>query len=177
MTDPGASIHEDLERSRARFHALLESLSAEEWDAPSRNPAWTNGQVIYHILFAFMLVPSLFWMIKFWSRLPWGASRAFAAVLDFSTPLFNWVNALGPRGQARVLGRKRAEPIFERVHRSTLRKVDSLHGSEWQRGMHYPTRWDPSFGDFMTFEDLLRYPSKHMERHLRQLSAGSAEDE
>ncbi len=81
------------------------------------------------------------------------------------------MNALGPRGQARLLGR-RASAVFDRAYRSILGKVDSLHGSRWQRGMYYPQRWDPSFGEFMTFEDLLGYPSRHMRRHLSQLSAG-----
>ena len=125
------------------------------------------------MLFAFMLVPALFWMIKFWSRLPPRWSLAFARLLDFTTPVFNRVNALGPRGQARVFGRKRAAAILERVFRSILRKVDSLREDEWSRGMHYPRRWDPLFGDYMTFEDLFRYPSAHYARHLRHLSGST----
>ena len=163
----------ELEFAHCRFHALLDSLSEAEWAAPSRNPAWTNGQLVYHILFAFILVPSLFWMIKFWSRLPTRYSRGFAQVLNFTTPVFNRINALGPRGQAFVFGRKRAGAIFDRIHRSILKKVDSLHGGHWSDGMHYPRRWDPTFGDFMTFEDLFKYPPAHFEHHLGQLSAGS----
>lgn len=162
-----------LELAHCQFHALLDSLSEAEWAAPSRNPAWTNGQLVYHILLAFMLVPSLFWMIKFWSRLPASYSRGFAQVLNFTTPLFNRINALGPRGQAFVFGRKRAGSIFDRIHRSILKKVDSLHGGQWAAGMHYPRRWDATFGDFMTFEDLFKYPPAHFEHHVSQLSAGS----
>jgi hypothetical protein len=85
-------------------------------------PRLANGQLVYHILFAFILVPSLFWMIKFWSRLPARYSRGFARVLNFTTPVFNRINALGPRGQAFVFGRKRAGAIFDRIHRSILKK-------------------------------------------------------
>jgi hypothetical protein len=126
------------------------------------------------MLFAFMLIPSLFWLIRLFSRLPRVVSRAFARALDFSTPLFNWVNALGPRGQARVFGRARAGAIYDRVHRSILRKVESLPDDEWGRGMHYPVRWDPAFGEFMTYDSLFRYPTQHFRRHLAQLSAGEA---
>lgn len=172
--DPvGQRVRADLVQASRDFHVLLDSLGEDDWDKPSRNPAWTNGQVVYHMLFAFMLVPSLFWMIRFWSRLPHGYSRCFARLLDFSTPLFNRVNALGPRGQARVFGRRRAAGIFDRVMRSILRKVASLSGDRWSAGMHYPRRWDPRFGDFMTFEDLLLYPAAHFRGHLRHLSAGS----
>jgi len=173
----GASINhqidEDLERAACEFHALLDSLPPGDWDKPSVNAAWTNGQLVYHMLFGFVLVPSLFWMIKFWSRLPAGYSRRFAQLLDFATPMFNRVNALGPRGQERVFGRERAGRIFDRVIASIRHKAATLPPERWGDGMHYPRRWDPTFGDFMTFEDLLRYPSLHFRNHLRHLSAGS----
>jgi hypothetical protein len=95
-------------------------------------------------------------------------------VLDFSTPLFNRVNALGPRGQAVVFGRRRAGSIYDRVHRSILHKVDSIKDDDWGRGMNYPVRWDPDFGEFMTFERLFHYPTQHLQRHLTQLSRGTA---
>src|SRR5262245_50972311 len=57
----GKRIRDELEETRRQFHALLGSLSDAEWDAPSRNSAWTNGQLVFHMLFAFMLIPSLFW--------------------------------------------------------------------------------------------------------------------
>ena len=82
-------IRDELEETRSQFHTLLDSLSPAEWDAPSHNPAWTNGQLVFHMLFAFMLIPSLFWLVRFSSRLPDRYSRAFARVLDFSTPIFN----------------------------------------------------------------------------------------
>ena len=172
-SEVGKRIRDELEETRRQFHTLLGSLSAADWDAPSRNPAWTNGQLVFHMLFAFMLIPSLFWLVRFWSRLPDRYSRAFARVLDFSTPFFNWVNALGPRGQAVVFGQRRAGSIYDRLHRSILRKVDSMKDDDWGRGMNYPRRWDPDFGEFMTFERLFRYPTLHFRRHLAQLSRGT----
>lgn len=172
-SEVGERIHRELEANRAEFHSLLDSLTQEGWDAPSCNLAWTNGQLVYHMVFAFALIPALFWMIRFWSRLPDRCSRRFAAVLDFSTPVFNWFNAVGPKGQAALFGRGRVGAIYDRVHRSILRQIDSLGDDDWARGMHYPRRWAPTFGDFMTFEDLFRYPTQHFEHHLRHLSAGS----
>ncbi|MEP6850493.1 MAG: DinB family protein [Acidobacteriota bacterium] len=173
QSGPQGPVRAELEIASCRFHALLDSLSPTDWDAPSLNPAWTNGQLVYHMLFAFMLVPSLFWMIKFWSRLPSGYSRRFAQFLNFTTPVFNRVNALGPRGQAFVFGRNRAGAIYDRIQRSILEKVNSLGDDQWTAGMHYPRRWDPTFGDFMTFEALFKYPPAHFEHHLSHLSAGN----
>src|SRR5262250_856432 len=53
-SEVGQRIRNELEETRRRFHALLGSLSAADWDAPSHNPAWTNGQLVFHMLFAFM---------------------------------------------------------------------------------------------------------------------------
>ena len=39
-------------------------------------------------------------------------------------------------------------------------------------GMHYPTRWDPFFKDFMTLADLYHYPTQHFDFHQRQLTLG-----
>lgn len=170
---PQERVRAELALAHARFHKLLDSLSEVDWEARSLNPAWTNGQLVYHILFAFMLLPSLFWMIKFWSKLPRSYSLRFAQVLDLTTPLFNRINALGPRGQASVFGRKRAGAIFDYIYRSILKKVDSLRDDQWAAGMHYPRRWDPTFADFMTLEALFKYPPAHLEHHSSQLSAGS----
>jgi len=63
-SEVGKGIRDELEETRRQFHALLASLSAADWDAPSRNPAWTNGQLVFHMLFAFVLIPSLFWLIR-----------------------------------------------------------------------------------------------------------------
>jgi hypothetical protein len=37
--------------------------------------------------------------------------------------------------------------------------------------MHFPTRWDPYFRDFMTLADVYHYPTEHFDHHDRQLSA------
>ena len=36
--------------------------------------------------------------------------------------------------------------------------------------MHYPTRWDPYFTDYMTLADIYQYPTRHCAHHRRQLT-------
>ncbi|MGB9223141.1 hypothetical protein [Mycobacterium sp.] len=36
--------------------------------------------------------------------------------------------------------------------------------------MHFPSRWDPFFNDYMTLEDVYRYPGQHFDFHQRQLT-------
>src|SRR5678815_2337008 len=63
MPSPDSEIRErlrlELEQARAVFQDLVAAFSQQGWDAPSQNPNWTNGQLLFHIAFAFMLVPPL----------------------------------------------------------------------------------------------------------------------
>lgn len=149
--------------------AVLESLSAEDWQRPSANRAWTNGQLLFHILLGFALILPLWRIMQFFGRLPPSWSKMFAEVLSLSTPIFNWVNALGPRVGARLFRPDALPRKFDRVHSNILQRLASLNEDELRRGMHVPTRWDPTFTPFMTIEDLPRWARLHSRHHQGQL--------
>ncbi|HEY0671002.1 MAG TPA: hypothetical protein VGD27_01985 [Longimicrobiales bacterium] len=56
-----------------------------------------------------------------------------------------------------------------RIHERVLQLAVSLSEADWERGMHYPTRWDPRFADFMRFEDVLRWSVAHLRHYKTQL--------
>ncbi|HEX9681403.1 MAG TPA: DinB family protein, partial [Anaerolineales bacterium] len=66
VPSPAGEIESELASARASFHALLDSLSDEGWARRSRNPGWTNGEIVFHIAFAFMLLRSLVPMVRIW---------------------------------------------------------------------------------------------------------------
>jgi len=164
------AIYEELESTRARFHALLDSLSAEDLQKQSLNPGWTNGEILAHMTFGFMIINILLPMARLWGRLPKSSSKWFAWLLNALTGPFNWFNALGAQGQGKVFTYQRLGKIYDRAYFSLLKKIDSIKEEEWERGMHYPTRWDPNFREFMTLEQLFRYPVTHFNFHLTQIS-------
>ncbi len=98
-------LRSELEAVRGEFHAMVASISEREWAEPSQIPGWTNGQIVFHILLGFILVVPLARLLVFFGRLPAPCSRIFAGILDLLTPLFNRINAMGPRAGARRLGR------------------------------------------------------------------------
>ena len=53
-----------------------------------------------------------------------------------------WFNALGARMQGTLFTYKRLAKLYDRVHSSLLKQVDSIKDDKWQCGMYYPTRWD-----------------------------------
>ncbi|HEX2980866.1 MAG TPA: DinB family protein [Anaerolineaceae bacterium] len=165
-----AAIQADLDRMRARFHALLDLLSEDDFHRQSLNPGWTNGEVIAHMTFGLIIVDVLLPITRLGSRLPRGVSRAFAWILDALTGPFNWINELGARGQGRVMTRARVGVLFDRAYARLTKKVAAIQPDEWDRGMDYPAKWDPNFQEYMTLKDLFRYCVQHFDLHYQQVA-------
>ena len=163
-------IRARLETTRVRFYRLLESLSEQDFKKQSLNPGWTNGEILAHMTFGFMVINVLLPMARLWGRLPKGSSKWFAWLLNAFTGVFNWFNMLGARGQAKVFTYRRIGKIYDRVYFSLLKKINSIQDDEWEHGMYYPTKWDPNFSEFMTLEKLFRYPIIHFNFHLEQIA-------
>src|SRR5689334_17757784 len=164
------AIREELETSRASFHSLLASLSVQDFQRQSLNAGWTNGEILAHMTFGFIIINVLLLMARLWGRLPKGSSKWFAWLLNAFTGPFNWINALGARGQGKFFTRNRIGKIYDWTYFSLLKKINSIKADEWERGMYYPTRWDSNFSEFMTLEKLFRYPVIHFNFHLEQIA-------
>ena len=108
-------------------------------------------------------------ILLFFGHLPAVCSRIFVAILNFSTPLFNRINAMGPRTGACLLGRAGLISKFDQVHGTILGRLERVRPSDWALAMHYPSRWDPRFKTPMHMEDLFRYPVDHLRHHRHQL--------
>ena len=169
------SVRLEYESARAAFHGVLDSLSEADLKTRSKNPGWTNGEVLFHVTLGFQIILTLLPMAMFFSRLPKSWSRIFATVLNAFTWLFNPVNAAGARGGAVIYRRDNIGPRFDRLIDALLKKLNSIKDGDWQKGMYYPKRWDPLFSEFMTLEKLFRYPVEHCRFHLKQISPGQAE--
>lgn len=163
-------ISSSLNQAHDEFHALVSSIPEDAWQKKSLNSGWTNGEILAHITFGFILMNILLPMAKVWGKLPRRTSKLFASFLNFITKPFNWINALGTRGQAKVFTQKRVTKIFDKAYEMLLSKLDKIQDTEWQTGMYYPTKWDANFSDFMTLEKLFYYPIVHFRFHKGQIA-------
>lgn len=159
-----------LSAARAEFHGLVDTLSEQDFQTQSLNPGWTNGEILAHMTFGFIVVNVLLPIARVWGKLPKSSSKPFAWLLNVTTGPFNWFNALGARGQGKVFTRKRIGKIYDRSHFSLVKKVNSIKDEEWGHGMYYPTKWDSNFDEFMTLESLFHYPVTHFNFHLTQIA-------
>ena len=168
------SIATDLERARLEFHRLLAEAEREDaWDKPTHRTRWTNEQLLFHIVFGYMIALRLLILVKALSRLPDSVSRAFARLLTAATRPFDVTNYFGSCAAARVYNRRRMGAKMDRVIAVLQRKLAREREHAFHRGMHFPTRWDPYFRDDMTLEDVYRYPGQHFDFHNRQLTLNS----
>jgi len=164
------SISRELEATRASFHEVLDSMHEGDFHRQSLNPGWSNGEILVHILFGFIVLNVLLPMAKVWGKYPPDSSKPFAALLNALTKPFNWINELGARFQSKIFTYRRLGILFDRYYDRLTLKASRIKPEEWDQGMHYPTRWDPNFSDFMTLEKLFHYVAAHTRFHMGQIS-------
>jgi hypothetical protein len=63
-------IRDELQDRREIFHATLDSSSAEDLKRPSNGTRWTNEELLFHLLFGYVVVVVLIGMVKLLGLLP-----------------------------------------------------------------------------------------------------------
>jgi DinB superfamily len=167
-------IAAEMHRAAEDFRFLLDNATSAELRAGSRGTRWTNEQLLFHMLFGYLVVRNLRVLVWIFARLPDGFSRTFAALLNAGTRPFHTINYLGSLGGARVLGHARMERIFDRVVAALITSMNRQNPTGLARGMHFPTGWDPYFRDYMTMTDVYHYATQHYGHHRRQLTLPGA---
>jgi DinB family protein len=164
------TVHDELDRVRADFHRLLSQATAASLSRRTDGTKWTNEQLLFHMLFGYMVVRALLPLVAVFGRLPRGVSGAYAGLLNAGTRPFDLINYLGPCAATHVYGHRRMAAKLDRVLAVLRRRLDTASTTDLARGIYYPTRWDPFFTGYMTLADLYRYPTQHYDFHRRQLT-------
>ena len=167
-------VRAELEEARTTFHRLLASASELELGQQSNGTRWTNRQLLFHMLFGYMIVRSLLILVKVLGRLPLSFSRVFVRLLDAATRPFNVANHWGSVVGSRVFRDERMGPKFDAVVASLRRHLDRETQDNMKREMAYPTKWDPFFKPTMSLIDIYHYPKQHFDFHQRQLTVDIA---
>jgi hypothetical protein len=167
-------IQTELERVTADFHRLLDSATGAELGMPTNGTKWTNKQLLFHMVFGFILVRALLPLVKGFGRLPPAASRGFAAVLNAGTRPFHVINYLGALPGGTMLDSRAMGRLMDSTTRHLRRRLARESERTLELAMHFPIGWDPYFMDVMTVQDVYHYPTQHYEHHRRQLTTRHA---
>ena len=167
-----AAVSGEMEQARLDFHRLVADAAPADLRRPSDGTRWTNQQLLFHMLFGYLIIRALLILVRVFGLLPDGASKAFARLLDSAHRPFDLVNYLGSCVGARIIPPRRMTRVLDHVITALQQHLQRETSSALRRGMHYPATWDPFFADYMTLADIYRYPTQHFRFHQRQLTLG-----
>ncbi|HVA07053.1 MAG TPA: hypothetical protein VNG12_09970 [Acidimicrobiales bacterium] len=171
-----SAIRLEYERARATFHGLVTTAFKPDLGRPSRGTRWTNRQLLFHMLFGYVVVRALLPLVKFVSSLPAGIGRRYGALLDAAARPFNAINYWGSVVGAFVYRGDRMAAKFDTVIAALECRLSREDSDALTQSMAFPTRWDPFFRDVMTVADIYRYPTQHFEFHRQQLTLDGDDD-
>jgi hypothetical protein len=163
-------IHEELERVRLDLHQLVDQATTRDLRRRTDGTRWTNGQMLWHMVFGYLIVSRLLPGVRLFGRLPDGYSRRFAAALNAGARPFHVINYLGGCGGALVFHGPRLSRLLDRIVNQLHRILDAESDESLGRRMHFPVQWDPFFADCMTVADVYHYGTQHYDFHRTQLT-------
>jgi hypothetical protein len=167
------SIHAELDHARTRLEELQAAASPADLRRRTDGTRWTNRQMLFHMVFGYVLVLRLLPLVRFFGRLPARYGRAFSAVLQAGTRPFHVVNYLGSCAGAMVFHGDRLTGLCDRTLAALHRRLDMETDEALGRTMHFPVGWDPYFRDTMTLREVYHFGTQHFDFHARQLTFGN----
>lgn len=157
-------------QARTDLDAWLAGATTADLRRKSSGTKWTNEELLFHMVFGYMIVRALLPLVHLISRLPTPVSKGFAALLNAGTRPFDAINYWGSRSAALYFNKRRMARKLETTINAITRKLERENNRSLGRSMPFPDRWDPFFTPTMTINDVYAYPTKHFDFHSRQLS-------
>jgi hypothetical protein len=164
------AVHEEMDRARIEFEQLLDKASPASLRRRSDGTRWTNQQLLFHMLFGYVIVRNLMPLVHAFGRRPDSWSRRFAAILNAGRRPFHMINYLGSCGGGEVLPKSIMIKLMGQTIHSLQRKLDGETEKSLALTMHFPTAWDPYFQDTMSVFDVYHYGTQHFDHHHKQLT-------
>ncbi len=161
-------IHDEMEETRHTFRQLMNNATSANLRRESNGTRWTNRQLLYHMVFGYLIVATLMPLVHTLGRLGW--SRRFAAALNAARRPFHLINYLGSCGGGQLLPPTATATLMDRTVGALHRKLDSETNQSLALTMHFPADWDPYFKPTMSVLDVYHYGTQHFEHHRRQLT-------
>ena len=162
------SIQQEMERACVTFQELVERASAEELSRRSAGTRWTNRQLLFHMVFGYLIVRTLMPLVHLLGRLGW--SRRFAATLNSLRRPFHVINYLGSVGGGQLLSPAAMTRLMDRTVQALQRRLAGETDHSLNLVMHFPPAWDPYFQPTMSVADVYHYGTQHFDHHQRQLT-------
>jgi hypothetical protein len=161
-------VSDEMRRAQADFHQLVRGASASDLRRRSDGTGWTNRQLLFHMVFGYVIVRTLLPLVRTLGRL--GHSRGFAATLNAGRRPFHLINYLGSCGGGHLLTPGAMAALLDRTIDALERSLTAETDTSLALTMHFPTAWDPYFRPTMSVLDVYHFGTQHFDHHRRQLT-------
>ncbi len=161
-------ITAEIRKAQADFHQLVDRADPQELRRRSNGTRWTNRQLLFHMVFGYIIVRTLVPLVHVLGQLGW--SRRFAATLNALYRPFHVINYLGSCGGGQLLSPRRMVTLLDATMAALQRRLAAEAPSGLALTMHFPTRWDPYFRPTMSVLDVYHYGTEHYDHHRHQLT-------
>jgi len=165
-----AAIAREMDDARASLLRLLAAAGSADLRRRSNGTRWTNEQLLFHMVFGYLVVRTLLPLVHLIGRLPASVGRGWALLLNSATRPFHVVNYWGSVAGARVFTVARMGSLADRTIAALQRSLMREPEAALDRGMPFPVGWDPYFRDRMSLAEVYRYATLHFAHHRRQLT-------
>jgi hypothetical protein len=164
------SVSIEMEQSRRSFHELVAELGPSDLRRRSVGTRWTNRQLLFHLVFGYLVVRALMPLVRGFGRLPLRSSRWFAALLHAGRRPYHLINYLGSCLGGALLTPRRMVALLDRCIAALQRSLAGEDERSLALRMAFPTSWDPYFTETMTVLEVYHFGTQHFLHHRRQLA-------
>lgn len=156
------ALREELEQTRRAFHTLLAALDPEDWDRYSSNPAWTIGELLWHITSFLFIIPQQLRLLQM---------HAFPDLVGESADELNADNVERTRADAQEQTFGAIAQTYDEGHALALAALATVRDDEWPLGVRLPDMGPTFSGEYRTIEGLFRYHARHFAEHAAQITS------
>ncbi|SDT10889.1 DinB superfamily protein [Friedmanniella luteola] len=165
-----AAVSQEMEEARVTFHALVRHATATDLRLRTAGTRWTNRQLLFHMVFGYLVVRTLRPFVRGFGRLPITWSRRFSAALHAVRRPYHLVNYLGSCVGGTLLSPSQSAALLDRAIAVLRHGLATETEQDLARRMAFPVSWDPYFRDTMSLLDVYHFGTQHFEHHRRQLT-------
>jgi len=155
-------LAQEMESTRQNFHHLLDSVPEALYLHPSHNPAWTNGDVLYHIALGMTLIHYEVWLTLHACGLLQVGLNIFPA-----KPL-NRINALFAHKGNQVTHRRLIK-LYERGHTGLMSSLKRMRDDDFGKWVNVPPELDIILSGKVSIERLFQHVKIHFDAHVGQI--------